>query len=133
MDRVRVGTVGRFQGQEARLVIFITTCSRTSEPPGHTRPSFLADACRLCVAMIRHVELLIVVGDQTLIRLVARRPHDGGYEERGARDRLGAIRQAWTFFSDNGLLASSVGDKIRRANARLYNTRGMLTSSSSTR
>lgn len=53
-----VSTIDAFQGQDAELVIFITTVTEASGP------KFLRNKHRLCVAMTRMRQALLVVGDQ---------------------------------------------------------------------
>ncbi|KAJ4414760.1 hypothetical protein N0V82_007752 [Gnomoniopsis sp. IMI 355080] len=53
-----VSTIDAFQGQDAELVVFITTVN------SETGPKFLRNKNRLCVAMTRMRQALLVVGDQ---------------------------------------------------------------------
>ena len=58
---VRVGSVDKFQGQQAAVVI-VSMCSSFGEP-GPRGLSFLLDRNRLNVALSRATTLAIVVGD----------------------------------------------------------------------
>jgi hypothetical protein len=70
VPRVRIGTVDRFQGREFDVVLL--SLVRCSPPPRGGAPGrasrrfgFLAHPNRLCVAMSRQRDALIVVGDRT--------------------------------------------------------------------
>jgi len=60
---VRVGTVDSFQGQESDLVIFSAVRSNRFSELG-----FLRDPRRLCVALTRARQALIVLGDSTVLQ-----------------------------------------------------------------
>jgi superfamily I DNA and/or RNA helicase len=70
IPRVRIGTVDRFQGREFDVVLL--SLVRSSPPPhasgrerAHRRFGFLAHPNRLCVAMSRQRDALVVVGDRS--------------------------------------------------------------------
>ena len=65
-DQARVGSVDRFQGQEAPVVFFSLCCSDASEAPRGLE--FLFDKHRLNVAISRAQVLAIVVGQPALFR-----------------------------------------------------------------
>lgn len=63
-DQARVGSVDKFQGQEAPVVFFSLCCSDASEAPRGI--DFLFDKHRLNVAISRAQALAVVVGNPTL-------------------------------------------------------------------
>jgi uncharacterized protein len=69
---VRVGTVDRFQGQEAPIVIYSTATSTAEEAPRGME--FLYDLHRLNVATSRARCLVILVSNPDLVRVYCRTP-----------------------------------------------------------
>ncbi|HTV73272.1 MAG TPA: TM0106 family RecB-like putative nuclease [Candidatus Acidoferrales bacterium] len=67
LDAVRVGTVDRFQGQEAHVVFFSLTTSSGEEIP--RGPKFLLSRNRLNVAISRARSLAVLVCSPELLRL----------------------------------------------------------------
>lgn len=73
LPQARIGTVDKFQGQEAALVIYsLTTSSYADAPRGM---DFLYDLNRLNVATSRAMCLCIVVGSPALFEPECRTPH----------------------------------------------------------
>jgi superfamily I DNA and/or RNA helicase len=62
---VRVGTVDKFQGQEAPIVFYSTASSSGADPPRHLE--FLFSRNRLNVSISRAQCLAIVVGSPRLL------------------------------------------------------------------
>ncbi|MGQ0631601.1 MAG: TM0106 family RecB-like putative nuclease [Sporichthyaceae bacterium] len=71
-DGVRVGTVDKFQGQEAPVVIYSLASSSAADAPRGI--DFLYDTHRLNVAISRAKALAIVVGSPTLLDSAVRNP-----------------------------------------------------------
>jgi uncharacterized protein len=69
-EAVRVGTVDRFQGQEAPVVLISMCASDASQSPRGI--NFLLDPNRLNVALSRARCLAVVVGNPGLVRARAR-------------------------------------------------------------
>ena len=69
----RVGTVDKFQGQEAPAVIYSMATSSADEAPRGL--DFLYDPHRLNVATSRARALAIIVASPDLIRVSCRTPH----------------------------------------------------------
>jgi len=69
----RVGTVDKFQGQEAPAVIYSMASSSADEAPRGLE--FLYDPHRLNVATSRARALAIIVASPDLIRVSCRTPH----------------------------------------------------------
>ena len=69
-EAVRVGTVDRFQGQEAPVVLISMCASDASQSPRGL--NFLLDPNRLNVALSRAQCLAVVVGNPGLVRARAR-------------------------------------------------------------
>ncbi|MGR7026402.1 TM0106 family RecB-like putative nuclease [Geodermatophilus sp. URMC 62] len=71
-DGARVGTVDRFQGQEAPVVVYSTTSTSADDAPRGV--SFLYDLNRLNVAVSRAKALAVVVMSPLLLDAVVRTP-----------------------------------------------------------
>jgi superfamily I DNA and/or RNA helicase len=71
-DGARVGTVDRFQGQEAPVVVYSTTSTSAEEAPRGV--SFLYDLNRLNVAVSRAKALAVVVMSPLLLDAAVRTP-----------------------------------------------------------
>ncbi len=71
-DGARVGTVDRFQGQEAPVVVYSTTSTSADEAPRGV--SFLYDLNRLNVAVSRAKALAVVVMSPLLLDAQVRTP-----------------------------------------------------------
>ena len=71
-DGVRVGTVDKFQGQEAPIVIYSMTTSSAEEAPRGME--FLFSANRLNVATSRARCLAVLVGNPAVLAPVCRAP-----------------------------------------------------------
>jgi uncharacterized protein len=69
----KVGTVDKFQGQEAPVVIYSMATSSADEAPRGL--DFLYDPHRLNVATSRARALAIIVANPDLIRVSCRTPH----------------------------------------------------------
>lgn len=69
----RIGTVDRFQGQEAPVVIYSMTSSNPDEAPRGME--FLYNRFRFNVATSRAQALCILVGSPDLFRPECRTPH----------------------------------------------------------
>src|SRR5438128_10816641 len=71
-ERLRVGTVDAFQGKEFDVVLLSMTRSNdlpaTDERSLRRKYGFLLLENRLCVAMSRQQRLLVVVGDDGMLR-----------------------------------------------------------------
>jgi len=65
LGEVRVGTVDKFQGRQAPVVIFSTASSTSSDAPRGV--GFLLDSHRLNVAVSRARALAVVVGSPALL------------------------------------------------------------------
>ena len=76
----RVGTVDKFQGQEAPVVIYSMATSSADEAPRGLE--FLYDPHRLNVATSRARALAIIVASPDLIRVSCRTPHQMSPGER---------------------------------------------------
>ena len=73
LDGVRVGTVDKFQGKEAPVVIYSTASSSAEEAPRGME--FLYDLHRLNVATSRAMALVILVTSPDLVRVFCKTPH----------------------------------------------------------
>ncbi len=62
VNKVRVGTIDSFQGQETEVVIFSAVRSNAFSELG-----FLRDPRRLCVALTRARKGLVIIGDSTVL------------------------------------------------------------------
>ena len=72
LDRVRVGTVDKFQGQEAPIVIYSTATSSVDEAPRGME--FLYDLHRLNVATSRGRAMVVLVSSPAIVEVMCRTP-----------------------------------------------------------
>ena len=72
LDAVRVGTVDKFQGQEAPVVIYSTATSSAGEAPRGME--FLYDLHRLNVATSRGRAMVVLVSTPELVEVACRTP-----------------------------------------------------------
>jgi uncharacterized protein len=82
-ESIKVGTVDRFQGQEAEIVIISMTTSSGEDMPRDM--SFLLDKRRLNVAISRAKSLAIVVSSSDLMNLHCSNPEQIGMANMLAR------------------------------------------------
>jgi hypothetical protein len=74
--KLEISTIDKFQGMEKRIVLLLPTI------PAQSGPGFCTDPARLCVAVTRHVEILLVIGDRMMGRTKGgrQRQEDGSSE-----------------------------------------------------
>jgi uncharacterized protein len=72
LDAVRIGTVDKFQGQEAPIVIYSTATSSAEEAPRGME--FLYDLHRLNVATSRGRAMVVLVSSPEIIEVACRTP-----------------------------------------------------------